>query len=192
MSPIHQRADTDCPESSRAPAVGNTDRVPTPRYITEIREVWGHRPLLLPGVSGVVLRAADDHESGAGQQVLLVQRSDNGRWSVPAGIVEPDEQPADSIAREIWEEARVRAVPDRLVRVSHEPEITYPNGDRCQFMSLTFRCRYVSGEAAVGDEESLAVGWFDVDDLPELESKELRRIEDALDPDPTCAFSLTR
>ena len=41
--------------------------MPTPDYITELREVWGHRPLLLPGVSGVVLRGDPGHE-----QVLLV------------------------------------------------------------------------------------------------------------------------
>jgi 8-oxo-dGTP pyrophosphatase MutT (NUDIX family) len=158
--------------------------VPTPRYITELREVWGQRSLLLPGVSGVVVRESD------GTQVLLVQRSDTGRWSVPAGIVEPGEQPADCIAREIWEEARVRAVPERLVRVSADPEITYPNGDRCRFMSMTFHCRYVSGEGSVGDDESLDVGWFDPESLPELEPKELRRIADALSPDPACRFDL--
>jgi ADP-ribose pyrophosphatase YjhB (NUDIX family) len=159
--------------------------VPTPTYISELREVWGHRPLLLPGVSGVVVRESFDKA-----HVLLVQRSDTGRWSVPAGIVEPGEQPADCIAREIWEEARVRAVPERLVRVSADPEITYPNGDRCRFMSMTFRCRYVSGEGSVGDDESLAVGWFDVASLPELEPKDLRRIADALSPDPACRFDL--
>ena len=159
--------------------------MPTPRYISELREVWGHRPLLLPGVSGVVVRKSDETT-----QVLLVQRSDNGRWSVPAGIVEPGEQPADCIAREILEEARVRAVPERLVRVSADPEVTYPNGDRCRFMSMTFRCRYVSGEGSVGDDESLDVGWFDVGALPELEPKELRRIDDALSPDPACRFAL--
>ena len=156
--------------------------MPTPHYIRELREVWGHRTLLLPGVSGVVLRES------AGTQLLLVKRSDTGRWSVPAGIVEPGEQPADCIAREIWEEARVRAVPERLVRVSADPEITYPNGDRCQFMSMTFRCRHLSGEGCVGDEESLDVGWFDVGSLPDLDPKELRRITDALSPDPACRF----
>lgn len=159
--------------------------MPTPDYITALREVWGHRPLLLPGVSGVVVR--DDQGQ---QQVLLVQRADNGRWSVPAGIVEPGEQPADCIAREIWEEARVRAVPEQLIRVSADPQIRYPNGDVCQFMSMTFRCRYVSGDGAVGDDESLAVAWFDTAALPPLEPKELRRIDDALADDPRCRFSL--
>lgn len=161
--------------------------MPTPTYITALRAVWGHRPLLLPGVSGVVLRGDPDQEN----QVLLVQRRDNGRWSLPAGIVEPDEQPGDCIAREIWEEARIRALPERLVRVSAGPEISYPNGDRCQFMSMTFRCRYLGGEAAVGDDESLAVAWFELQALPDLEPKDHRRIADALSADPACTFVLT-
>ena len=98
--------------------------MPTPAYITELREVWGHRPLLLPGVSGVVLRGDPGHE-----QVLLGQRSDNGRWSVPAGIVEPGEQPADSLVRELWEETRVRVVVERLVSVIADPgESPTPTG----------------------------------------------------------------
>lgn len=158
--------------------------MPTPTYITDLREVWGHRQLLLPGVSGVVLRGEPGH-----QQVLLGQRSDNGRWSVPAGILEPGEQPADSIARELWEETRVRVRVERLVSVVADQEVVYPNGDRCQFLSLTFRCGYVSGEAEVGDEESLAVGWFDVDDLPDDVSERSReRIRTALADDPACAF----
>jgi ADP-ribose pyrophosphatase YjhB (NUDIX family) len=158
--------------------------MPTPTYVTDLREVWGHRPLLLPGVSGVVLRGEPGHE-----QVLLGQRSDNGRWSVPAGIVEPGEQPADSLVRELWEETRVGVEVERLVSVIADREVVYPNGDHCQFISMTFRCRYVSGEATVGDEESLAVGWFDVDDLPDdLSARGRQRIDSALSDDLRCAF----
>ena len=158
--------------------------MPIPPYITELREVWGHGPLLLPGVSGVVLRGDPGHE-----QVLLGQRSDNGRWSVPAGIVEPGEQPADSLVREIWEETRVRVVVERLVSVIADPEVTYANGDRCLYLSMTFRCRYASGEAAVGDEESLAVGWFDLNALPDgLSERGRGRIASALSAEPACIF----
>jgi NADH pyrophosphatase NudC (nudix superfamily) len=33
---------------------------------------------------------------------------------------------------------------------------------------LVIRCRFVSGEARVNDDESLDVGWFRQQDLPEL------------------------
>lgn len=151
--------------------------MPTPDYITAIRRSYGSGPLLLPGVSGVVLDGPPGEE-----RVLLVRRSDNGRWSLPAGIVEPGEQPADTITREILEETCVRSRAERLVLLSMDPEITYPNGDRCQFLSLTFRCGYVDGEARVGDEESSEVRWFPLTGLPGLGEGDRRRLASGLAP----------
>jgi 8-oxo-dGTP pyrophosphatase MutT (NUDIX family) len=149
--------------------------VPTPDYISRLRDKIGNDLLLLPGVSGVVV----DGEPGA-ERVLLGRRSDNGRWASPAGIVEPGEHPAACIVREIAEEVSIEAVVDRLVLVTTSPPVTYPNGDRCQFVSTVFRCSWVSGEPAVGDEESTDVRWFDVTDLPDLSDQERRRIALAL------------
>ena len=161
--------------------------VPTPSYITDIRRTYGHGLLLLPGVSAVVVR--DDQP--AGRHILLVRRTDTGRWSLPAGIVEPDEQPATSILRELFEETRVEARVDRLALLTMDPELVYPNGDRCQFVSMTFRCSYLRGQAEVGDEESTAVAWFAVDALPEdLSERQLRRIGVALADQEACAFDL--
>ena len=58
------------------------------------------------------------------------------------------------MVREIVEETRVVAEIERLALLTTDPDQVYPNGDRCQFISMCFRCRYVSGEAEVGDEES--------------------------------------
>lgn len=149
--------------------------MPTPTYILELRERIGTALLFLPGVSGVVLRA--DPPS---QQLLLVRRADNGRWALPAGIVEPGEQPAECIRREIAEETRVDAVVERLALLRTDRPKTYPNGDVCQFLSMAFRCAYVGGEAAVGDEESTDVGWYRLDALPELSETDLQRIAAAL------------
>ena len=43
-------------------------------------------------------------------------------------------------------------------------------------------------DAVVGDEESSAVGWFDVEDLPELDDRQLRRIAVALSDQEQCVF----
>jgi 8-oxo-dGTP diphosphatase len=162
--------------------------VPTPDYIAAIRRVYGQGRLLLPGVSAVVLRT--DLEPGR-VHILLTRRSDTGRWSLPAGIVEPFEQPAAAILRELLEETRITADVERLALLRTDPDVVYPNGDRCQFVAMCFRCRYVSGQAQVGDEESTEVAWFPADDLPdELTDIQVRRIRCALEDRDACVFDL--
>ena len=56
--------------------------------------------------------------------------ADNGRWALPAGIVEPGEQPAVCIQREILEETMVEARVERLALLRTDQPKTYPNGDR--------------------------------------------------------------
>lgn len=162
--------------------------MPTPEYIAAIRRVYGQGRLLLPGVSAVVVR--DDLEPGR-VHLLLTRRSDTGRWSLPAGIVEPFEQPAASMLRELAEETRITADVERLALLRTDPDVVYPNGDRCQFIAMCFRCRYVSGEAQVGDEESTEVAWFAADELPdELTDIQQRRIRCALEDRNDCVFDL--
>ncbi|MBM7092782.1 NUDIX domain-containing protein, partial [Streptomyces sp. S12] len=76
--------------------------------------------------------------------------------------------PAVCAVREVEEETAVRCVVERVVLVQALSPVTYGNGDTCQFMDITFRCRAVGGEARVNDDESLDVGWFEPDALPEL------------------------
>ena len=160
--------------------------MPTPEYVLDLRRAYGQGRLLLPGVSAVVMR---DDLDPPGWHVLLNQRSDNGRWSLPSGIVEPDEQPAVALAREVAEETCIEVDVERLALLVTEPEMTFDNGDRCQFISMTFRCRYRSGEPAVGDEESSAVEWFPLDQLPgDLLDRDRRRIAVAVAEEPACVF----
>jgi 8-oxo-dGTP diphosphatase len=162
--------------------------VPTPDYILELRSTFGQGRLLLPGVEAVVVRT--DLEPGQ-THLLFTRRSDTGRWALPAGIVEPGEQPASTILRELVEETRVVAVAERLALMTADPDLTYPNGDVCQFISTTFRCRYVSGEAVVGDDESTEVAWFAVDDLPDgLNALQRRRIAAGLIESGECIFDV--
>ncbi|WP_415952900.1 NUDIX hydrolase [Streptomyces sp. KLOTTS4A1] len=149
----------------------------TPDFIREIRTSVGHELLFLPGVTALVF----DDEG----RVLLGRRADTGKWSVIGGIVEPGEQPAACAVREVYEETGVHCVPERVVLVQTLDPITYPNGDRCQFMDITLRCRAVGGEARVNDEESLEVGWFSVDALPQLHEFGAFRIKQALLDEPT-------
>ena len=160
--------------------------MPIPDYVAAIRRVYGQGRLLLPGVSTVVVRT--DLEPGR-IHLLLTRRSDTGRWSLPAGIVEPSEQPAAAALRELLEETRITALVERLALLTTDPDVVYPNGDTSQFVSMCFRCRYVSGEAQVGDEESTEVAWFPADELPEeLDEIDRRRVSCALEDRDDCIF----
>ncbi|MGW1895421.1 NUDIX hydrolase [Streptomyces sp. NPDC002004] len=149
----------------------------TPDFIREIRATAGHQLLWLPGVTAIVF---DDDG-----RVLLGRRSDTRKWSVIGGMPEPGEQPAACAVREVHEETAVHCVPERVVLVQALDPVTYANSDVCQFMDITFRCRAVGGEARVNDDESLEVGWFDVDALPALNESDVFRIKQALADGPT-------
>ena len=149
------------------------DRMATPDYVRAMRARIGHDLLLLPGVSAVVR-----DEDG---RVLLVQRTDNGRWSVPAGFVEPGEQPAEAAAREAYEETGVEVEVVAVGGVATHP-VEYPNGDRCEYLNVWFRCRPIGGTPRADNDESLAAAWFAPDDLPDLDDWSRLRLTTTEDP----------
>ncbi|MGG6380838.1 NUDIX hydrolase [Paenarthrobacter sp. NEAU-H11] len=151
-----------------------------PDYVLKLRKKIGNDPLWVPGVRGVVVDALG--------RVLLAQRADNKQWALVSGMLEPGEQPARGLVREIFEETAVVAEPERVVSVGAVGPFTYPNGDVCEFLDVVFLCRYVSGTARVNDDESLAVGWFGINELPELMAGHLTSIHRALAPAEAAHF----
>ena len=133
--------------------------MPIPEFVLSLRAKVGTDLLWMPGVSAVVV--------GADGRLLLGRRADNGLWAVVSGILEPGEQPAQAVVREVLEETGVHVRVDDLVAVySDAHPIVYGNGDRAQYLDLTFVCSVVGGEARVADDESTEVGWFAPDALP--------------------------
>lgn len=147
--------------------------MPTPEFITSLREKIGHQMLWLSGATAVIQRENGD--------ILLVRRADNGNWTPVTGIVDPGENPALTCLREAQEEANVQIEVVAFAQLKADPPQQFANGDRCQFLDHTFYCRYVSGEARVNDEESSEVRWASVEELPELcGERMLDRIDAAL------------
>lgn len=154
-----------------------------PDFVVELRNRVGTLPLWLIGCTAVVVRP-----SGSGPEVLMVRRADNGAWTPVTGIVDPGEHPADAAIRETLEEAAVTASVDRLAQVGVTGEVTYPNGDRTQYLDLTFRCSFVAGDPYPADGENTEVRWVAAGSMAQLDpppsTPVLARIAAALDEDP--------
>jgi ADP-ribose pyrophosphatase YjhB (NUDIX family) len=151
----------------------------TPDFILALRDKIGTDPLWLCGVTAVVVR---------GNDVLLVRRADDGSWTPVTGIVDPGEEPAVAAAREVLEEADVRAAVQHLAWVHVTGMHTYDNGDRTQYIDIVFRLAWESGEPFPGDGENTEARWFPRDDLPPLSRDMRQRIDAALDPGPAARF----
>jgi len=156
--------------------------MPISKYIQQIRTKIGKDLLFTIGAAGVVI-----NEHG---EILLQRRSDFGTWGLPGGTIEPGENPADAVVREVWEETGIHVVPEQIIGVFSGPEFhtLYPNGDEAMYVSITFRCRPVGGTLQVDGDESLEVRYFRSDELPALDPRNTLRIEIALRNDPRTYF----
>jgi ADP-ribose pyrophosphatase YjhB (NUDIX family) len=147
--------------------------MPTPDFVLALREQIGTHPLWLSGVTVVVL---DER----GERLLLIRRTDTGEWAPITGIIDPAEQPAVAAAREALEEADVVVRVERLAGVDVTAPVVYENGDRAQYLDVSFRARWVSGEPRPADGEALEAAWFALDDLPPMSDDFRGRIQHAL------------
>jgi 8-oxo-dGTP pyrophosphatase MutT (NUDIX family) len=132
-------------------------------YLRELRELVGHRLLVLPSVAVLVWDAQD--------RLLLVRESETGRWQTIGGAVEPDESPHEAAAREAQEEAGITVELERLRAVAGGPEfrLLYPNGDLVSYVSIVFDARLAGGTPQADGEETSDVAWFSGEQLADLD-----------------------
>jgi ADP-ribose pyrophosphatase YjhB (NUDIX family) len=98
------------------------------------------------------------------QEVLLVRRAIEpfrGFWALPAGYQEIDEQPADTVVREVREEAGIEVEVRGLLDL-----LFVPDDPRRPANVAVFLCRAVGGALHPGEEET-EVRWFPLRALPE-------------------------
>ena len=128
-------------------------------YLGRVRASVGDEDtIFFVGARGVVL---DDQN-----RILLIQRSDNHRWAIPAGAMELGESMEDCAIRETYEETGLRAT--SLTPFAFYTRYTFTNlyGHTYQQILMSFRIYSWEGELVRQTEESVDAGFFSLDALP--------------------------
>jgi ADP-ribose pyrophosphatase YjhB (NUDIX family) len=100
-----------------------------------------------------------------GGLLLVREKADNDRWTLPGGWADVNESPAEAVTKEVREEAGFQVRPYKLAAVwdrarhAHEPQYLF------HIWKLFFLCKIVSGEALTGPETS-EVAFFSEAELP--------------------------
>ena len=109
-------------------------------------------------------------------KILLVKEKADGKWAMPGGWGDLGDAPAEMVAREVWEESGFTVKVDKLIGVY--------DGNRIQpfefyhAYKLIFLC-FITGGERTTSIETLAVDFFDLDNLPALsESRTNKRMLD--------------
>ncbi len=152
--------------------------MPISPYYAALRQKLGTILLLIPAVAAVV-----HDETGH----VLIQESKHGGYSLPAGAIEPGEQPAQAVAREVFEETGLVVRPSRLLGVfggSENCRVHCPNGDCVEYTVCLFQCAIVSGHPTCRDGESASVQFYRPNDVPRLAMEYPRQLlgQDATGP----------
>jgi 8-oxo-dGTP pyrophosphatase MutT (NUDIX family) len=132
------------------------------RYVKELRKKIGTDLLLIPGVAALISDA---------EGRILLQRTKDGVWSLPAGAVDPGEKPAEAIVREVYEETGLIARPISIRGVVGGPpeyRLIYPNGDVIESTTVVFYCEVCGGELKPKDDESTKLEYFAPGEMPDL------------------------
>jgi ADP-ribose pyrophosphatase YjhB (NUDIX family) len=129
-------------------------------YLGQLRALAGDRTLLFVGARAVVR-----DEDG---RLLLIRRSDNGFWALPAGAMELGESITDCAVREVREETGLVALRTTPFAIYSGPAYTYTNmyGDTYQLFMMAFRVDDWTGELAKVTDETTDAGFFAPDELP--------------------------
>ncbi|MBK8784419.1 MAG: NUDIX domain-containing protein [Anaerolineales bacterium] len=117
------------------------------------------------------------------EKVLLTQRTDNGRWCVPGGGLEPGESASEACEREVWEETGLKVRVTRLIGVYSNPDqlVIYSDGNKSFFVVLSFEAEVLEGELGLSNETT-DFGYFSLQEMESLpmHGEHKARVEDAL------------
>lgn len=101
------------------------------------------------------------------KKILLVKEAVDCKWTMPGGWADVATTPSVNVEREVWEEAGFEVKTTKLIGVFDRSTIPNVRPYPFHIYKLIFLCEILSGEPTPSDE-TLAVDFFDKDNLPEL------------------------
>ncbi len=128
-------------------------------YISYVRQMVGHAPLIMVGAGVAVFDPAG--------RLLLQRRADSGEWALSGGFMELGESIEDTARREVFEETGLTLTNLKLLTVFSKPVKTLPNGDQVQVVHVIYTSQTPEGDLKTQAEEVLELRYFDLGDLPE-------------------------
>lgn len=102
---------------------------------------------------------------GQDRLLLVRERADHGRWTLPGGWADVNLTPAENVIKEVVEESGYQVRVRKLAAVWDRTRQGHPSGvfSCCK---LFYLCDVVGGNAAIGPETS-EVRWFTESELPD-------------------------
>ena len=133
------------------------------------------------GASAVILDASR-------KKILLTRRTDNGRWCLPSGRMEPGESIEEACMREVLEETGLIVHLTRLVGIYSNPNILveYADGNKIHVVSTCFEAAVEGGTLTTSDETT-EFGYFTAEEIQrrDLMENQTERIADAFAQSPS-------
>ena len=138
-------------------------------YIKKLRAKIGHELFIHPAARIIV-----ENEQN---EILVIERVDNGKIGIPAGSLEEGETIEECIKREVWEETGLRILEVTVIGISTHPAketVQYSNGDRIQYFTVEFYSSIWEGEINIQDKEEVKHAKFvdigRINQIPENEN----------------------
>ena len=127
-------------------------------YISELRKLVGHAPIMAVAAMGILWTK----ETG----ILLEKRTDTGEWCTPGGAIELGESLETALRREIKEETNLYISSFSLFDIHANTHMVYPNGDEVYYTDVVYEVNGFSGELKP-DGESKELRFFPLEELPD-------------------------
>lgn len=108
------------------------------------------------------------------ERILLIRREDNGLWAMPGGATEVGETWAESVERELHEEAGVQGTATELLGVFDSR--LWNSRAKLQIYASVWLVELGEQQNPIAGPETTGVGWFAEDALPDLSPGHKERV----------------